>query len=246
MRSSPFAVADLGFLTRLPFAHRGLHGGAVVENTRAAFAAAIEAGHSIELDVQASREGEAFVFHDYKLDRLLDGFGLVADFDAAKLDDILYKDGTEKLARLDAIFDFVANRVPVLVEIKARDGKIETICAAVARAAAAYGGEAAVMSYRPEASRWFADNAPDIVRGMVMSENIGTPMMRELPTRKKRRLALEQGDPQFLAFDIRSLPSPIATEQKARGCPIVTWTVRTERQRKRAAAHADQIIYEVP
>ena len=37
-----------------PFAHRGLHGGGRIENSRAAFAAAIEAGHGIELDVQAS------------------------------------------------------------------------------------------------------------------------------------------------------------------------------------------------
>jgi glycerophosphoryl diester phosphodiesterase len=53
-----------------PFAHRGLHGGGRIENSRAAFAAAIAAGHGIELDVQASRDGEAFVIHDYDLARL--------------------------------------------------------------------------------------------------------------------------------------------------------------------------------
>ena len=41
-----------------------------IENSRAAFEAAIAAGHGIELDVQASRDGEAIVFHDYELDRL--------------------------------------------------------------------------------------------------------------------------------------------------------------------------------
>mgnify|MGYP001411258322 CR=1 FL=1 len=55
------------FLARQPFAHRGLHGGKIVENSRAAFAAAIAAGQGIELDVQAGQEGEAFVFHDATL-----------------------------------------------------------------------------------------------------------------------------------------------------------------------------------
>lgn len=237
-------MTDLSFLTRLPFAHRGLHGGAIVENTRAAFAAAIAAGHGIELDVQLSRDGEAFVYHDYKLDRLLDGFGLVADFDAEALGLIRYKGGEEYLSSLADILAFVDNRAPVLIEIKAKDGRIDRLCAAVSRAVQAYDGEVAVMSYRPEVSRWLADHAPDIARGMVMSEYIGTPMMIELPTRRKRRQAIEQGDPQFLAFDIRSLPSPITREMREKGAPILIWTVRTEKQRKRAAEFADQIIYE--
>jgi glycerophosphoryl diester phosphodiesterase len=28
------------------------------------------------------------------------------------------------------------------------------------------------------------------------------------------------------------------------GCPLLTWTVRTEEQRARAARHADQMIFE--
>src|SRR6185369_346587 len=66
MRLSPFARLDahfapaperkrVAFLTAQPFAHRGLHGEGRIENSRAAFAAAIAAGHGIELDVQAGR-----------------------------------------------------------------------------------------------------------------------------------------------------------------------------------------------
>ena len=57
-------AARISELGRLPFAHRGLHGSGLVENSRAAFDAAVAAGHGIELDVQASRDGEAIVFHD--------------------------------------------------------------------------------------------------------------------------------------------------------------------------------------
>src|SRR3546814_16490342 len=42
----------VAFLRAQPFAHRGLHGNGVVENSRTAFAAAIRAGHGMECDVQ--------------------------------------------------------------------------------------------------------------------------------------------------------------------------------------------------
>src|SRR3546814_14142430 len=50
-----------------PFAHRGLHGDGRVENSMAAFEAAIAAGHGFELDVQETADGQALVFHDSDL-----------------------------------------------------------------------------------------------------------------------------------------------------------------------------------
>src|SRR3546814_16255843 len=58
-----------------PFAHRGLHGDGRVENSVAAFEAAIAAGHGFELDVQETADGQALVFHDDDLHRLTGGRG---------------------------------------------------------------------------------------------------------------------------------------------------------------------------
>jgi hypothetical protein len=41
-------------------------------------------------------------------------------------------------------------------------------------------------------------------------------------------------------------PRAFAAAARARGLPVYTWTVRTEADRARAAAHADQIIFEAP
>ena len=46
------------------YAHRGLHGGGVPENSLAAFELACKKGFGIELDVQLSRDGKVMVFHD--------------------------------------------------------------------------------------------------------------------------------------------------------------------------------------
>ena len=51
--------------------------------------------------------------------------------------------------------------------------------------------------------------------------------------------------PDFLAYDIRDLPSRFAAAQRAKGMPVLTWTVpEPSADRARAAEHASQIIYE--
>ncbi|MGB7404326.1 MAG: glycerophosphodiester phosphodiesterase family protein, partial [Pacificimonas sp.] len=72
--------ARLAELSARPFAHRGLHApDGAIENSLAAFDAAIDAGLGIELDVQLSREAMAVVFHDATLERLTDEEGAVFD-----------------------------------------------------------------------------------------------------------------------------------------------------------------------
>src|SRR4051794_29463426 len=84
MRSSPSELdALLGGAAG--FAHRGLHGPGVPENSMAAFRAAIDADFGIECDLQLSQDEFAMVFHDDDLQRLC-GVGTRVDLmDAAPL-----------------------------------------------------------------------------------------------------------------------------------------------------------------
>lgn len=239
-------MADLAFLTRAPFAHRGLHGEGVVENSRAAFEAAIAAGHGIETDVQISKDGVAFAFHDYDLDRLTQKTGLFADRKAKKLDAIHFKSGGETIPRLAEMLDLVAGRAPLLIEIKSRNRKVKKLCRPVAEALEGYRGEVAVMSFNPEVGHWFARKAPHIVRGLVVTEEDETSLVRRLKGAISRSGSVFRARPQFLAYDIRDLPSAFAEGLRTSGVPLLTWTVRSDEQRATAAAHADQIIYELP
>jgi len=251
MRSSPFARLDgliapaaaparVAFITGRPFAHRGLHGGTVPENSRAAFAAAIAAGHGIECDVQTSRDGEAFVFHDAELDRLTLERGPITERPAAALARIKLACGTEMLPRLSEMLGLVGGKAPILIELKAPDHRVIAICLAVRRALEGYRGPAAVMSFNPDVGRWFGQHAPRIVRGLVVTEE----GRRGLRKRAARHLALWRARPDFLAYDVRDLPSPFAAAARARGLPVLTWTVRNAADERNATAHADQIIYE--
>jgi glycerophosphoryl diester phosphodiesterase len=239
MRWSLSAPPDLERLGALPFAHRGLHGQGRVENSRAAFQAAIDAGHGIELDVQVSRDGEAMVYHDYQLDRLTGESGDVAGRTAAQLGAIRLSGTGESIPTLREVLQLVAGRVPVLIEVKAPDRGVARLCLAVFRALEGYRGPLGVMSFNPEVPRWFAAHAPRVLRGLVVTEQ----GKKRLRGRLERAFAFWRSGAQFLAYDIRDLPSRFA---RKRGVPVFTWTVRSEADRARAALHADQIIYEVP
>lgn len=223
------------------FAHRGLHGAGVPENSPAGFAAALERGMGIECDVQRSGDGQAMVFHDWDLDRLTAQTGPVAARPASALSAIPLAGGSDTIPSLRAVLDLVAGRAPLLIEVKAkRETRIGALCLAVRRQLEGYRGPHAVMSFDPRVSRWFAVHSPLTVRGLVVTEEDD----KALPGMVRRRLALWHARPDFLAYDIRDLPSRFAAAQRRRGLPVATWTVRTAEHLERAALHADAPIAE--
>jgi glycerophosphoryl diester phosphodiesterase len=234
--------ARVAFLKTRAFAHRGLHGGAVIENSLTAFRAAINAGCGMECDVQASSDGIAFVFHDDRLDRLTEERGPLGERTATALDSVRLAGSGEPLPRLEALLRMIGGREPLLVEIKAPDRFVNPVCRAVRRALEGYRGPVAIMSFNPLVGAWFGRAASHIVRGLVVTEG-GNTVWRG---RIERALALWRAKPDFLAYDVRDLPSPSASRARQRGLPVLSWTVRNARDEATAMAHADQSIFEIP
>ncbi|WP_445326795.1 glycerophosphodiester phosphodiesterase family protein [Sphingobium sp. AN558] len=206
----------------------------------AAFDAAIAAGFGIECDVRLSRDGEAIIYHDETLTRLLGSAGRVADLTAAELDAMPLPDGAAP-PRFAALLARCGRATPLLVEIKVDGWRVTPLCKAIAADLGRNGdAPAAVMSFNPLAVRWFARHAPKVTRGLVVTQQ-GKGNWRG---RLSRALALWLARPDFLACDIRDLPSPFACAFRRRGLPVLTWTVRNAQDRRTAADHADQIIFE--
>lgn len=229
------------WLTRHIYAHRGRHGPGAVENSPAAFAAAIAAGLGIECDVQRSRDGQAVVFHDDTLDRLTGESGPLADRTAAALTTIRLRGSADTIPSLRQLLDLVAGRVPLLIEIKiARGGRVTPLCLAVRRALEGYAGPVAVMGFDPAVSAWFARYSPHVVRGLVMTE----AGWRTLGAKARRHFALWRARPDFLAYDIDDLGGAFAQGQKRRGIPLLTWTVDSADRATRATRRAHAPIAE--
>ena len=213
-----------------------------MENSRGAIAGALAQGYGVELDVQLSRDGEAMVFHDYELGRLTAGQGAVAARTAAELQAFRFNLGDETMPSLSQALALIAGRTPLLIEVKSPERRVARLCAAVARAVEGYDGAFGVMSFNPQVGAWFARHSPHVLRGLVVTES----GRRGLRGRIERPFALWRARADFLACDIRDLPSRFAGAARKRGLPVYTWTVRSEADRARAAAHADQIIFEAP
>jgi glycerophosphoryl diester phosphodiesterase len=165
----------------LPFliAHRGYSTGAP-ENTLAAFERALDAGAEVlECDVQMSRDGEAIVMHDPRVDRTTDGTGVVRDLlweDIRKLDagyPSRFGDAFtgQRVPRLEELFDLARGRAAVFVEIKpealADDaGGIEKSVVDAARRTR-MSDHVGVLSFAPGALRRVRREAPSFPLGLV-------------------------------------------------------------------------------
>jgi glycerophosphoryl diester phosphodiesterase len=218
-----------------------LHGGGRIENSTGAFAAAIAAGLGIECDVQLTADHQAVVFHDWELDRLTAEGGPVAARTAAELGHVALRSSGEAIPTLRDLLGQVAGHVPLLIELKSiAERDPVPLCRAVAGDLDGYAGPVAVMSFDPRVGQWFARLAPQIVRGLVVSE----AGARTLRGAIRRHRWLRRSKAEFLAYDVRDLPSRFAAGQRARGLPVLTWTVATPALLERGQAHADGWIAE--
>ena len=241
--SPPPREAKVGWLRTHEYAHRGLHSAGLPENSPSAFAAAIERGMGIECDIQRSRDGQAIVFHDAELDRLTAQSGRLAALTSEELGRIALSGSADTIPTLAQLLTQIGGKVPLLIEIKSprHSGiRVGALCLAVKRALEGYIGPHAIMSFDPRAVRWFAVHSPLTVRGLVVTEEGA----KTLPGMVKRRMALWHARPDFLAYDIRDLPSRFAGAQRKRRLPVLTWTVHSEELRERAARYADAPIAE--
>jgi glycerophosphoryl diester phosphodiesterase len=233
--------ARVDWLRGVAYAHRGLHGSGKIENSPGAFAAAIAAGLGIECDVQRTLDGRAVVFHDWELDRLTGESGTVVARSVAELTRIGLRGADDTIPTLRDLLELVAGRVPLLIELKSRrERPVSPLCRAVLRDLEGYGRPHAVMSFDPRVGRWFAVHSPGTVRGLVVSEANARTFAGAL----ERHAALWRARPDFLAYDVRDLPSRFAAAQRARAVPVLTWTVATPALRQRGMAYADGWIVE--
>lgn len=237
------------WLRALPIAHRGLHDAraGVPENSLAAFTAATQAGYAFELDIQVSADSVPMVFHDDTLDRMTGETGRVDARPAAELAEITLAGTAEKIPTLAEVLAQTAGRAPILIEVKAARGKVGPLEAATAAVLAPYRGRHAVQSFNPFSMGWFRRHAPQVTRGQI---SMDYRMDDEEPAKPYQKWLLTHlllnsiSQPHFIAYDIRALPARATSLARKRGLPLLTWTVRSLADRKRAGDHADNIIFE--
>jgi glycerophosphoryl diester phosphodiesterase len=244
-------IAAPDWLTARPIAHRGLHSKArgLVENTPAAAAAAIAKGYAIECDIQRAKDGEAMVFHDFTLDRLMRAQGRLDAYSASEIAAFAYRDSDQSIATLPAFLAFVDGRTPLIIEVKSRFDGDQRLAERAMAVVADYRGPVCLKSFDPSILAHIRAAGLACPLGLVAEASYGEADWPELTPQMRARLTDLRDYPKilpdFLSWRLGDLPH--AVPQLCRsgiGMPVMTWTVRSEADRAGATPWADQIIFE--
>jgi glycerophosphoryl diester phosphodiesterase len=227
-------------------AHRGLWSpDGAPENSLGAFEAACAAGYGIELDVQLSADGEAMVFHDDDLQRMCGQPGRITDHTAADLGEMRLKGTDERIPTLVEAMVEVGHRAMVHVELKTPYGRVGPLEQRVHEVLIDHNGPCAVIGFNPYAHAWFAERFPGVLRGLNSYSYRGAAHME---ADQRRAFAnLEQvsiARPHFLALGLDMLPSEKANKLRAKGMPVIAWTVREPAQWDAVSGTCDNLIFE--
>ena len=230
-------------------AHRGLYAQdqSVPENSLPAFAAAAEKGYGMELDIQLSLDGEVVVFHDDTLARMCGIGGRVDAFPLARLREMPLAGTAERMPLLTEVFDTVAGKAPIIIELKTGP-RNEELCRkglALMRAyQKQYGGAFCVESFDARIVAWFRKNAPDILRGQLTDSpralGSGHPVLDFIAGNLLSNVIAR---PQFIAHG-PGRKTALARFAEACGAMSVYWTARPGADAAALEEYYDAVIFE--
>ena len=237
------------FLSR-PFAHRGLHGKEITENSRAAFQAAMCKGFGIELDVQGLADSSPVVFHDDFLERLTNAQGQVSHLKVKNLEKIYLSNG-ESIPTLEEILNLVNGKVPILLEVKDQDGmlgkNIGQLVQKTANLINAYRGPLAAMSFNPFVVKALENLSPKIPRGLVTDDFFSKEwgfLGLEQKESLNKMLFSKTSQLDFISHNVTKIRSPQINLARKEHLPILCWTVRSSIQEREARKIFDNITFE--
>lgn len=199
-------------------------GGHAPENTLAGIRKAIELGsEAIEIDVQASSDGEPVLMHDLTVDRTTNGTGGVAVLTIKRLREM--DAGGEPIPTLAEVLDLTKGRVLLVMEIKAPG--IEQHVTRVVHQSRAL-DDVMVWSFLPQAIEGMRKEEPSMPCALLISGE-SMPKWQEMRAR-----ALKLGA-QGVSIFYPAVDARVAEDCRRSGLALYTWTPDGKREIARLA-----------
>ena len=230
------------------YAHRGLHGNGIPENSMTAFKAALEHGYGIELDIHLLADGNLAVIHDSLLNRTTGQSGHVEDLTTEQLKDYRLEGTEETIPEFMDVLTLYNGKAPLIIELKPENGNQAALCEAACKMLETYSGPYCVESFDPRCVAWLKKNRPEIIRGFLtenffLTKNDLPDYLRFALTHCLTNIACV---PDFVAyrFDHRnmSLSNKLCLKLwKAQG---VSWTIRSKEDYDTAVSEGLLPIFE--
>lgn len=212
------------------YAHRGLHGNGVPENSMTAFKAALEHGYGIELDLHLLKDGTLAVFHDSALKRTTGAEGYIEDLTAEELSQYALEGTEETIPTFSQVLELYAGKAPMIIELKPFRKNHAALAEAVCKAMAGYKGAYCMESFDPRCLLWLKKNQPRVIRGQLAqnffksSEKL-SPVIKFLLTNHLLNFLTQ---PDFLAYRFDQRKDSLSNFfcKKLWKMQCVAWTIR--------------------
>ena len=216
------------------YAHRGLHGDGVPENSMEAFRLALEGGYGIELDVHLMKDGQLAVIHDASLLRTAGVDVKIEDLTAEDLPNYPLEGTSQTIPLFSDVLALYRGKAPLIVELKAEKGNHARLSEAVCDLMDEYEGAYCLESFDPRVVHWLKKNRPCKCRGQL-AENFVANKRNKLPFIAKFILTHQLENfmvvPDFVAY--RFADRKLLGVWLARhfwGAQGVTWTIKTQEE----------------
>ncbi|MBO5023213.1 MAG: glycerophosphodiester phosphodiesterase [Clostridia bacterium] len=228
------------------FAHRGLHGGGVPENSLSAFNLACKEGYGIEFDVHITADEKLVVFHDDTLERMC---GIKENVEEKTLEELraLTLAGTEEhIPSLEETLSLINGRAPIIIEIKGTKVSDTRVCKLTAKMLEGYSGKWCMESFNPFYVKWWRKNVPASVRGQLSCKmKNGKKFTQRVKDFLLTNMLLSfLARPNFIAYDVNGRKEPSFRASRILGGYPVAWTIRSEEDKKNAEGKFNAIIFE--
>lgn len=152
------------------YAHRGLHGDSVPENSLTAFRRAFDHGYGIELDLHLLKDGTIAVMHDSNMERTTGKNQILEELTREDLSRFRLGGTQEPVPLFSQVLSLCGGRFPMIIELKTYHGNGDAVSEAACRMLEDYSGPYCLESFDPKCVRWLKTHHPDLIRGQL-SEN---------------------------------------------------------------------------
>lgn len=206
------------------FAHRGLWGEGVPENSLEAFRRAAEGNFGIELDVQLSADGEVMVFHDSTLKRMCGRDVPLSSLSAKELCATPLGSTEHTVPTLREVLAAVDGKTPILVELKGESAATDLV-PRLAEVMKDYKGVWVAESFNPLLLREFGRVMPHVTRGILVTDKYKkSPAVNFLLPRMLLNFLCR---PDFIAFNKEIKGSlTLRTFRTLFRVPLCIWTIK--------------------
>ena len=229
------------------YAHRGLHGNGVCENSMEAFRLAMESGYGIELDVRLTKDDRLIVFHDDTPERLCGEKRCVRAMRLEEIQKLSLPDG-QKIPLFGDVLSLVQGRVPLMVEIKSHKMGDTRVAAKTWEALKEYQGEYMVQSFDPFQLRYFRKTAKHVVRGQLARrcpKGNGFSVSRLVQMMAGNLMFNRLSVPDYVAYQhTDTQKSCYQIMRHVYRAPLAVWTVRSVQDVEKVKDICDVIIFE--